>query len=403
MRSVDIPRFAYRALAGYPLRSGLILTAMAIGVAAVVLLSALGQGARNYVADQFTSLGTHLLIVLPGRSETTGGPPPLLGETPRDLTLNDALALKRSSAVGQVAPIVVGSAPVSNGGLEREVTILGSSAELYAIRNLSMAQGRFLPAGEIRRAEAFCVLGHKAKAELFGNRQALGQFIRIGQRRFRIIGVLAKKGQSLGVDIGDVAIIPVASAQSLFNTESLFRILVQARSRGAIPIAKKDILAIITQRHDGEDDVTVITQDAMLATFDRILKTLTYAVAGIAAISLVVAGILVMNVMLVAVSQRTTEIGLLKAIGARRRHILTLFLVEAGLLALTGAAAGLLLALGGRFLLAGLFPSFPITVPWWAPVAAATTAMTTGLLFGWLPARRGAGLDPVTALGRHGR
>jgi putative ABC transport system permease protein len=344
-----------------------------------------------------------LLIVLPGRSETTGGPPPLLGETPRDLTLNDALALKRSSAVGQVAPIVVGSAPVSNGGLEREVTILGSSAELYAIRNLSMAQGRFLPAGEIRRAEAFCVLGHKAKAELFGNRQALGQFIRIGQRRFRIIGVLAKKGQSLGVDIGDVAIIPVASAQSLFNTESLFRILVQARSRGAIPIAKKDILAIITQRHDGEDDVTVITQDAMLATFDRILKTLTYAVAGIAAISLVVAGILVMNVMLVAVSQRTTEIGLLKAIGARRRHILTLFLVEAGLLALTGAAAGLLLALGGRFLLAGLFPSFPITVPWWAPVAAATTAMTTGLLFGWLPARRGAGLDPVTALGRHGR
>jgi putative ABC transport system permease protein len=403
MRPYDIPRYAYQALAGYPLRSGLILAAMAIGVAAVVLLSALGQGARNYVADQFTSLGTHLLIVLPGRSETTGGPPPLLGETPRDLTLNDALALKRSSAVRRVAPIVVGSAPVNYGGLEREVTILGSSAELYTVRNLSMAQGRFLPAGEIRRAEAFCVLGHKARDELFGNRPALGQFIRIGRRRFRIIGVLAKKGQSLGVDIGDVAMIPVASAQSLFNTESLFRILVQARNRGAIARAKKEILEIITQRHDGEDDITVITQDAMLATFDRILETLTYAVAGIAAISLVVAGILVMNVMLIAVSQRTAEIGLLKAVGARRRHILILFLVESGLLALTGAAAGLLLAVGGRWVLAALFPNFPVTVPWWAPVAAVATALTTGLLFGWLPARRGAGLDPVAALGRQGR
>jgi putative ABC transport system permease protein len=403
MRSIDIPRYAFQALAGYPLRSGLILAAMAIGVASVVVLSALGQGARNYVADQFTSLGTHLLIVIPGRSETTGGPPPMLGETPRDLTLTDALALKRSNAVGRVAPIVVGSAPVKYGGLEREITILGSSAELYAVRNLAMAQGRFLPPGEIRRAEAFCVLGHKAKTELFGNRPALGQFIRIGQRRFRVIGVLAKKGQSLGVDIGDVAIIPVASAQSLFNTESLFRILVQARHRGAVPVAKKEILAIITQRHDGEDDITVITQDALLATFDRILKTLTFAVAGIAAISLVVAGILVMNVMLIAVSQRTAEIGLLKAIGARRRHILTLFLVESGLLALTGAAAGLLLALVGRWLLAGLFPTFPIAVPWWAPVAAVATALTTGLLFGWLPARRGAGLDPVAALGRQGR
>jgi putative ABC transport system permease protein len=215
--------------------------------------------------------------------------------------------------------------------------------------------------------------------------------------------VLSKKGQSMGVDIDDLAIIPVASAQSLFNTESLFRILVQARSRGAIAGAKKDILEIISQRHDNEDDITVITQDALLATFDRILKTLTFAVAGIAAISLVVAGILVMNVMLIAVSQRTAEIGLLKAVGARRRHILTLFLVESGLLALTGAAAGLLLAAGGRWLLSGLFPSFPVTVPWWAPVAAVVTALTTGLLFGWLPARRGAGLDPVAALGRQGR
>ena len=311
MSVMDVPRYALRALCGYPLRSGLMLAAMAIGVASVVLLSALGQGARNYVADQFTSLGTHLLIVLPGRSETVGGPPPLLGATPRDLTLSDALSLTRSSAVQRVAPVVVGSAPVSNAGLEREVTILGSTADLYPVRNLTMAQGRFLPAGDIRRAEALCVLGEKAKTELFGNRSPLGQLIRIGERRFRVIGVLSKKGQSLGLDISDVAIIPAASAQSLFNTDSLFRILVQARSRETIVRAKADILDIISRRHDGEDDITVITQDALLSTFDRILKTLTFAVAGIAAVSLVVAGILIMNVMLIAISQRTSEIGLL--------------------------------------------------------------------------------------------
>ncbi len=403
MRFIDIPKFAFKALGGYPLRSGLMLAAMAIGVASVVLLSALGQGARTYVADQFISLGTNLLIVLPGRSETTGGPPPLLGETPRDLTLSDALALKRSSAVRRVAPIVVGSAPVAFSGLEREVTILGSSADLYLVRNLAMAQGRFIPAGEIRRAEAFCVLGHKAKSELFGNRPPLGRIVRIGERRFRVIGVLSRKGQSLGVDISDVAIIPVASAQAMFNTNSLFRILVQARNRESILRAKKDILEIIAKRHEGEDDVTVITQDALLSTFDRILKTLTFAVAGIAAISLVVAGILIMNVMLIAVSQRTSEIGLLKAIGARRGQILLLFLVESAMLALTGAAVGLLLSWAGRWLLAALFSNFPVSIPWWAPAAAVLTALTTGMLFGWLPARRGAGLDPVSALGRQGR
>ncbi len=403
MRILEVPRYSFRALTAYPLRSALILGAMAIGVASVVLLSALGQGARNYVARQFVSLGTHLLIVLPGRSETTGGPPPLLGETPRDLTMADAAALYRSSAVARVAPILVGSAPVAHRGLEREVTVLGSTAELYPVRNLSMAQGRFLPQGDVTRAEAVCVLGHKAKRELFGSRSALGRLVRISDRRFRVIGILAEKGQSLGVDISDVAIIPVASAQALFNRESLFRILVQARDPDAMGRAKRDILAIVRERHEGEDDVTVITQDALLATFDRILSTLTLAVAGIAAISLAVAGILIMNVMLVAVSQRTPEIGLLKSLGARRRQILRLFLVEAALLALAGAAAGLVVAVLGRLLLIELFPAFPVEVPWWSPAAAVGVALCAGVFFGWLPARRGSLLDPVAALSRQGR
>ncbi len=400
MKASDLAGFCFRALSGYPLRTGLMLLAMAIGVSSVVVLTALGEGARRYVAGQFTSLGTHLLIVLPGRNETTGGPPPLLGETPRDLTLADAMALKRSSAVRRVAPIMVGSAPVSRAGLEREVTILGSTSELFAVRRLSMARGRFIPEGEVSRAEAVCVLGYTLKTELFGSDTVLGRFVRIGQRRFRVIGVLADTGQSLGLDMSDVAVIPVASAESLFNRSSLFRILVQARGRDAVGRAKIAIRDIIRERHEGEDDVTVITQDALLAAFDKIFRALTLAVAGIAAISLAVAGILIMNVMLIAVSQRTAEIGLLKAVGAPSGQILRLFLAESALLSLAGAACGLGISAAGVMLVRRLFPDFPVTVPVWSPAAAVGVALAGGLLFGMLPARRAGRMDPVTALSR---
>ena len=253
MKLTDIIRFAFRASTGYPTRTLLMLLAMAIGVSSVVILSTLANGARNYVIDQFSSLGTNLLIVLPGRSETVGGPPPLLGVTPRDLTVDDAMALLRSSNIRHVAPISMGAAPVSRGKLEREVTILGSTPHLFQIRQLSMAGGRFLPEGDATRAAAVCVLGYKIKQELFGNNSALGETVRIGDRRFRIVGVLAKKGQSVGLDMGDIVVIPVASAQSLFNTFSLFRVLVEARSREAIPRARTAIREIIRRRHDGEE------------------------------------------------------------------------------------------------------------------------------------------------------
>jgi putative ABC transport system permease protein len=396
----DVIRFCTRALSGYPARTLLTLLAMAIGVASVILLITLGEGARRYVKREFASLGTNLLIVLPGRSETTGGPPPLLGETPRDLTLEDALSLTRSSAIRRVAPITVGSAPVSWKHRDREIPILGSSSELFEIRNLSMAQGKFIPPGDPTRGTPFCVMGYKVKKELFGNQSPLGEWVRIGDRRFRVIGVMAKKGQSLGLDMGDVAVIPVASAQVLFNTSALFRVLVQAKSRDAVPKAKKAIRAMIRERHEGEDDVTVITQDAILSTFDRIFRALTLAVAGIAAISLAVAGILIMNVMLIAVSQRTDEIGLLKAIGSPGSQILRLFLAESAMISLIGSAFGLVLAFFGTWVLARVFPTLPARTPIWAFAAAVGIALLTGLLFGVLPARRAARLDPVQALSR---
>ena len=400
MKAIDTLQFSFRAASGYPARTFLILLAMAIGVGAVILLTALGEGARRYVTREFTSLGTHLLIVIPGRSETTGGPPPLLGETPRDLTLEDALALKRNASIRRVAPIALGSAPVVWKQLSREVTIMGSTEALYGIRQLTMAQGRFLPPGNPSRGTAVCVLGYKIKNELFGNTSPLGERVRIGGRRFRVIGVLAPKGQSLGLDMGDIAIIPVASAQALFNTSSLFRIILQATGRDSVPQAKDAILKTIRDRHEGEDDVTVITQDALLKTFDRIFTALTLTVGGIAAISLAVAGILIMNVMMISVSQRKSEIGLLKAIGSPRNQILRLFLSESAILSLIGSLFGVLLALFGTWVSLRLYPNFPVTIPWWALSAATGVGLITGLVFGVLPARKAAALEPVEALSR---
>lgn len=400
MRLPELLRFVAGSLTGARTRTLLMLLAMSIGVASVVVLTALGEGARRYVIDEFAQLGTHLLVMLPGRSETTGGAPPLFGETPRDLTLSDAMALLRHRSILRVAPITVGNAPVSFANREREVTVIGTTHAFFPIRHLTIGSGRPLPAIDPERAVNVAVLGAGLRKELFDEQRPLGRWIRINDRRYRVIGILSSGGQSIGRNLDDLVIIPVAAAQSLFDTPSLFRVLIQARSQEDIPRAQAAARDTIRERHDGEDDVTIITQDALLDTFDGILRALTYAVGGIAAISLAVAGILVMNVMLVAVSQRVAEIGLMKALGASERQVLWLFLIESVVLAGSGAVFGLAIAGLGVLVLDQLFPGFPIAAPLWAPLAAVAVALLTGLLFGVLPARRAARLDPVRALSR---
>jgi putative ABC transport system permease protein len=401
MHPLDILRYARDAATGSPLRTLLMTLAMAIGVTAVVVLTALGDGARRYVVDQFSSLGTNLVIVLPGRSQTGGfSPANAVSTTPRDLTVDDAAALQRAPAVQRVAPLTVGLSEISSSGRLREVTVVGTTRSYLEVRGMQVGQGRFLPEEDWTRGSAVIVLGAKLRSELFGPQPALGQQVRLGGRRLRVIGVLAPSGQSLGMNTDELAIVPVALAQSLFNSHTLFRVLVEARSRDAIPAAKAQAAALIKQRHDGEEDVTVITQDAILATFDRLLVALTAGVAGIAAISLAVAGILVMNVMLVAVAQRTGEIGLLKALGAPARTIRWVFLTEAALLSLAGAVLGYALGQGGAFVIRQLYPTFPAWPPTWAVLAALGTALGTGILFGVLPARRAAQLEPVAALSK---
>jgi putative ABC transport system permease protein len=401
MRTADLIRFARDAATGNPLRTALLVLAMAIGVAAVVVLTALGDGARRYVVDQFSSLGTNLVIVLPGRSQTGGfNPGNAITSTPRDLTIDDAESLQRARSVRRVAPLAVGTSEISYGGKLREVMIAGTTANYIDVRTLKLAQGRFLSASDWRRGASEAVIGAKIRDELFGVEPALGKLIRIGDRRFRVVGIMASTGQGLGMNTDEIVLVPVALAQAMFNSNTLFRILVEANSREAIAPAKAHVAEILKLRHEGEEDVTVITQDAVLATFDKLLGALTLAVAGIAAISLAVAGILVMNVMLVSVTQRTAEIGLLKALGATGKTIRTAFLTEAAMLSLAGALLGYLLGQAGAFVLRQLYPAFPAYPPDWAVLAGLGTALATGILFGVLPARRAARLDPVQSLAK---
>ena len=400
MRPLDLLMFAGQSLRRARMRSSMMLLAVAIGVAAVIMLTALGEGARRYVTSEFASLGTNLVIVIPGRTSTGGVNPALMsGDTPRDLTLDDMEAVRRLPTVSDAAPLVIGQGTVSSGRRERQTSVLGTTASWLNVRQWKIERGEFLPAQQSDRGGSVCVLGIRVARELYPDGDAIGQWLRIGDRRFRIIGIMGAEGRSIGFDAQDVVMIPVASALIMYNKTSLFRILIQARDHDLMQATRAQVIDVLRRRHQNEEDVTVVTQDAMLTTFNGIFGALTAALAGIAGISLLVAGILIMNVMLVAVSQRTAEIGLLKALGARPRQITSIFLTEAILLASAGAVIGLLIGQAATAVMRGMLP-IDAVAPRWATAAALVIAVLSGLVFGILPARRAARLDPVLALAR---
>ncbi len=398
MRFGDLLRFAGGAVRGHRLRTSLSLLGVAIGVASVLLLTGLGEGARRYVIGEFTSLGSNLLIIIPGKTETVGFAP-LLSTAPHDLTVQDADALPvRVAAVRRVAPIIVGTAAVRAGERSREVTVIGTTREVLMIRQLKMSTGRFLPANE--PDAAVCALGARVQRELFPNENPLGKLVRIGDWRFRVIGVIAPRGTSIGMDMDEVVEIPVNTGLRLFNRSSLFRILAEVGSHDEIDRARDAVVQVLRERHAGQEDITVLTEDSVLSAFDSILKVLTAALASIAAISLGVAGLGIMNVMLVSVTERTREVGLLRAVGVTQAQVVAVFLVEAALLATLGGSVGLLAGLGAGRFLQQLYPEFPFHPPTWAIPAALGVSCSVGLLFGILPARRASRLDPVMALMR---
>jgi putative ABC transport system permease protein len=399
MTAFEVLRFSGGALRGHRLRTALSLVGVAVGVTSVVLLTSLGEGARVYVTGEFASLGSNLLIIMPGRTETTGFAPPL-GGAPHDLTLDDAEAIRRLPGVRRVAPMALGSATAHAGDLTRDTIVVGATSEWLAVRRIEMQGGRFLPEGEAERDRPVCVVGRVIQRELFPGRSALGEMLRLGDERFRVIGIIAPRGTNLGMNLDEIVLIPVVRHMKMFNETSLMRVLVEMRSHDELPDARAAVVGLLTARHDREEDVTVVTQGSLLATFSRLLTMLTAALTGIAAISLSVAGVGIMNVMLVSVSERTREIGLLKAVGATSGQVLRIFLAEAATLSAIGGAVGLGVASLFTLAVRRLYPVFPMQPPPWAMPAALLVSLSVGVLFGVLPARRAARLDPIGALTR---
>ena len=400
MRFYDLIFLAFSTLVRYPLRTLMLLIATSIGVMAVILLTAVGEGARDYITGEFRDMGPNLLIVIPGKNETSGGGSPvdLAGVAPRDLTVEDAISLRQIEAIKNIAPIVIGETPAQFNGLERSVPIIGTTPSFLAVRKWEMATGNFLPGVTLDRSPPVCVIGKEVESELFGKNKAIGQWLRVGDRRCRVTGIIGTEGRAVGIDAQKVVVMPVSLATALFNRPSLFRIGIEARNTWEMEQIKKDIIRIIKRRHQGKEDITVIRQDSVMKSFDNIFNVLTMALGSIASISLFVAGILIMNVMLVAVSQRQAEIGLLKAIGAKNNQINHLFITEAIILSGSGALLGLVLGHTVTQILKVAFPTFHFLPPLWASFVSLLVALISGVVFGLLPARRAAKLDPVIAL-----
>ena len=401
MNPVDLFHFAWQALTQNRRRSGLSLLGVVVGVVAVVSLTAIGEGALRYVNDQFVSLGTSIVLVAPGKSETTGGIPMGVGGVPNDLTLQDTIAVERRvQAVRAAVPISISTDSIDHAERSRNVTIVGVSSEFKRLQRLEMASGSFLPRSHRDRGSAVVVLGQTVAQELFGLDNPLGATVRIGGWRMRVIGVLTERGTQLGMQIDESVFVPTATGMRMANNSSVSRIMLELFPKADPELAIEEVKTLLIERHD-EEDFTCISQDAVMDSLSSILKMLTLAVAGIAAVSLAVAGIGIMNVMLVSVSERTGEIGLLKALGANERQILMVFLVEAALLSMAGGVVGLVLGTAIVMLGNFVYPAVELVTPFWAIGAVLFLSIGSGVVFGVLPAWRAAGLDPVAALQGH--
>ena len=397
MDSADLLRMSTGAMRGHPLRSALSMLGIAIGVASVILLTSLGEGARRFMVAQFSQFGTNVLAINPGRSETVGIPG-AFGGTTQKLTIDDAEALTRLRLVEHVVPMAMGQARVEGGGRGRSVFVYGSTSALTEVLKFGVGQGSFLPPGDPRRGASIAVLGPTLKRELFGAKNALGEFVRIAGSRHRVIGVMTPKGEMLGMDIDDAVYVPVATAMRLFNLDELQEIDVLFTHERATQEVVEAVRATLIERHRGEEDFTVISQSEMLKVFGRVMDVITLGVALIAGISLLVGSVGILTMMWISVGERISEIGLMRALGATAAQVHALFLVEAVLLTTLGGLAGLAFAFSVTTAIRFALPGFPVGAPLEYVVAAMLVSAAAGLISGVGPARRAAELEPVMAL-----
>jgi putative ABC transport system permease protein len=392
----DFLHLTVSSLSAHRLRSFLTLLGIAVGIAAVVLLTSIGEGVHKFVLAEFTQFGTNLIAINPGRTTTHGTSMGVFG-TERPLTIEDAEALKRLPYVMAVVPIVQGNAEVEAANRRRRTTVYGAGSQWPEAFSMDVKSGRFLPDDDPTAPRAFAVLGSKTRDELFGTRNPLGQRIGIGGNRYRIIGVMESKGTILGFDVDDTVYIPTARGMELFNRNSLLEIDVLYQEDANLNKVVASIKRSLIARH-GREDFTITTQQQMLDVLGSVLNVLTFAVAAIGGISLLVGAIGIVTIMTIAVNERTNEIGLLRALGARQGQVLSLFLGEAIVLAALGGMSGLALGIGLAHFLRFAFPALPVHTPWVFVVLAEAIAVVIGLAAGVLPAQRAAHLDPIEAL-----
>ncbi len=397
MNTRDLVGLSVEALRAHRLRYGLSALAITVGVAAVVLMSSIGEGARRFILGQVSMFGTTIVGVHPGKVET-GGVPGAMGGSARKLSLDDARALRRVPGVVDAVAMSYGTALIEYGERSRRLIVYGATSQVPRVWLMPVGAGRFLPDMDWDRVSPVAVLGPTVKRELFGGANALGEVVRIGGARYRVIGVMESKGQYLGFDMDDAAYIPVANAMRLFNRSELAEVHLLAATADESERVAERAREIMIQRHAGDEDVTIVTQREALVMVDSVMRVVSGTVTAIAAISLLVGAIGIFTILWIVVQERIQEIGLVKALGATRTQILGWYLCEAALTAGAGGSLGLLVGSGAAALLSRVVPGLEAYTPPGIIAAALAMAIGVGLLAGVAPALRAARLDPVEAL-----
>jgi putative ABC transport system permease protein len=395
---IETVRIARDSLVSNKLRSFLTMLGVIIGVAAVILLVSIGEGARKYIQRELGEMGSNILVVVPGKTAKEGGMH--MGTSAvRKLLYSDAMLIeKRSQNIQSAVPVIVGTSWIKHAGKSRDTYIVGVNENYFDIRNLKIAIGRGINTSDVDSARRVCVLGTTVKKEILADANPLGIFVTIGDAKYRVIGLMHPKGVALGFDIDDVVFIPTTTAKELFDTDSLFNITVKVKSPDLIADAKKEIKDILIRKHANKEDFTIMSQDEMIAVMGKILNIMTAVLAGIAAISLIVGGIGIMNIMLVSVRERTREIGIRKAIGAKNRDILLQFLLESITLSLIGGIVGALFGGAVSMIIPYFIEFLPTQLVWWAILLSFFFSLAVGVFFGVYPARKASLYDPIVAL-----
>lgn len=393
----EIFRLSLRSIKRNKTRSALTMLGIIIGVASVILLVSLGQGLQKYITGQFEQLGTNLIIVMPGKvglGEGFGhGPPNFAGSK---LTLKHVSDLARlggaieDAAAGNEIP-----AAIKYKGKSKYTTVAGITANYGKIRNIEVAKGRGINVSDVELDRKVALLGKGIAETLFGQSEALGKEVTIGKEKLKVVGVLKKLGSGgIGFDMDNFVAIPITVGQSISGSKNLMAITIKVKSKeetsSAINATKKYLSSQLE-----EDDYSVLDQANLLSTITQILGVLTAALGGIAAISLVVGGVGIMNIMLVTVTERTKEIGLRKAVGAKPKDILIQFVIEAVVLSLLGGIIGIIIGAGGSFIMSKVFPT---SVSFWSVSLAFGVSAIVGVVFGVAPALKASRLNPIDAL-----